>query len=113
MNWHGRGLLLTTLACGLLWLGPPPPARAETRAAPAQGDSLVWYVEQLEYDLRVCEIRGAARADSLRIALDFTGQRLAWALEDRARWYEKPGLAFMAGAVLALVVFGQVVKVTF
>jgi len=101
------------LACVTLWLGPARPAAGETKASPAEVDSLVWYVEQLEHDLAICQIRGGARADSLRIALAGSELRLQWALEDRPRWYEKPSLAFMAGAVIAFVVFGQVVKVTF
>lgn len=109
-NSRPSGLLLTLSVFALLWLALPRPAAAEI---PAQVDSLVWYIEDLEHQLAICEIRGKAGRDSLRVELAGANLRLQWALEDRPRWYEKPGMAFMAGAVLALVVFGQVVKVTF
>jgi len=79
----------------------------------AQADSLVWYIEDLEAQLKLSQIRAAARADSLALRLEFQGYRLQWALEDRPRWWERPGLAFLGGVVAAIVVISQVLRISF
>jgi len=107
------GLTTLTLACGMLCAAPAPAGQPETRVSQAQVDSLVWDIEGLEADLRLCEIRGKATADSLSLRLEFMGQRLDWAMSERPRWYEKPGLAFLCGAILATIAVGQIVKITF
>ncbi len=88
------------------------PAGGET-PTPAQADSLVWYIEQLEYDLAVCQIRAGARADTLQIRNELLAEQLRWANEDRAKWYHKPGLWFIIGSALGIWVAGSAVKVTF
>jgi hypothetical protein len=113
MIWRGNGRLILTLACVTLWLALPLPAAAEMRANPAQVDSLVWYVEQLEHDLTMCQIRAGARADSLAIRLDFTTERLKWAEEDRRRWYHDPRLWFLAGCAAATVVMSGAIAISF
>jgi hypothetical protein len=79
----------------------------------ARTDSLVWYLEDLEKDLRICGIRAAATADSLALRLEFMGYRLQWAIEDRPRWYQRPGVAFLGGAVAALLLLAQVLRLSF
>lgn len=113
MTWRTPVTVLVMSVWMALWPGPAGGAPVTRGLAPAEADSLVWYVEDLEAEIKLLRIRAAAEADSLKLRLEFMGYRLQWALEDRPRWYEKPSLAFMAGAVIALVVFGQVVKVTF
>lgn len=97
---------------GWLFL-PAPSAHAEQPMSEAQTDSLVWYVEQLEHDLAVCQIRAGARADSLSLRLDFTAERLKWAEEDRRRWYQDPRLWFLVGAAGATFVLAGALQISF
>ena len=112
-NLRGSVLLMLTFACVTLCAAPVSAGKPETRVSAAQVDSLVWDIEGLEHDLRLCEIRGKATADSLSLRLEFMGQRLEWAMADQPKWYERPGLAFMSGAILAMIIFGQIVEITF
>ena len=79
----------------------------------AQADTLVSYIEQLERDLRQCEIVGMARRDSLQVKLDVMAYRLDIANEARAKWYQDPRIWFLFGAAAATVVMGSAVKLTF
>lgn len=86
---------------------------APAAAEPAQVDSLVWYVEQLEHDLAVAQIRGAAHADSLAIRCELLGDELRLAQQDRRRWYHDPRIWFLLGAGLGVYVAGQAVKAAY
>ena len=74
---------------------------------------MVWYVEQLEHDLAVCQIRGDARADSLAIRCEMVELQLQDAREYRRRWYHDPRLWFLAGAALGVYVSAQAVRAGF
>lgn len=108
MNWKKSGLSLLLIAWLACWLGPGP-ASGQT---PAETDSLVWYAEQLEFDLLVCEIRGAARADSLAVIVWGLEDRLAWAQEDRQRWWQSPGLMICVGVALGAAAAGLAFNLT-
>ena len=105
-NWTKSGLVLLLIVCAAPWTAPAAAAEAET-------DSLVWYVEQLEHDLALAEIRGNARADTLQIRVDLLNEQLAWAREDRRRWYHDPRIWFLVGAGLGVWVAGQAARATF
>jgi hypothetical protein len=76
-------------------------------------DSLVWYIEELEHDLAVSGIRAEARQDSLKITCDLLTERLAWAEEDRRRWFQDPRLWFLAGCAAATLVMAGSLQVAF
>jgi len=121
--------LLPQLALGSTATGTAPATdrramlEAASARAAAHADSVagrerdiadvVWYSEQLEHDLALAKVTAAATIDSLALRLEFMGQRLAWEIEDRPHWYEKPALAFMGGVLAALVVISQVLQITF
>ena len=113
MNWKPSGLLALALGVSLLWPGPKPAAAQPQEMTEAQVDSLVWYVEQLEADLQLCQIRAGARADSLTLRLDFTTERLEWAEEDRRKWYQDPRLWFLVGAVSTTFVMSGALQLSF
>lgn len=96
-----------------LWSAPAGAAPIVTAPTAAQADSLVWYVEQLEADLRLCRVHGGARSDSLALRLEFVSERLAWAEEDRRRWYQDPRLWFLAGAAASVFVLSWSLQLSF
>lgn len=135
-NWRESVLALTlsvwlvpqlALASTATGIAPDPDRRAALEAASARSKAyadsvagrdrdvsdVVWYSEQLEHDFALFRVRSAATVDSLRLRLEFVGQRLAWATEDRPHWYEKPALAFMGGVISALIVISQVLRISF
>lgn len=133
MTWLRHAAMTALIAWTLLWSAPASAAlpgddgrlqllrEASARAAAyadsltglrARTDSLVWYVEDLEKDLKICGIRAAARADSLALRLEFMGYRLQWAIEDRPRWYQRPGVAFLAGVASAVLLLAQVLRLS-
>ena len=87
--------------------------RAGQGLTEVQADSLVSYIELLEFDLAVCDIRHDAQSDSLRVNLDIMSYRLAMAEKEKARWYHDPRLWFLVGAVSATVVLGTTLNITF
>lgn len=99
----------------LLFAGPASGAGGPTPAgaSPAQVDSLVWYVQQLEYDLKVEGIRAEARQDSLKIRCALLTEQLAWSREDRRRWFHDPRLWFLAGAAAATLVMSGALHLAF
>lgn len=113
MTWPRPAVVLVMSAWMVLWPGPAAGAPVTRGLAPAEADSLVWYIEDLEAQLRICEIRGAARADSLALRLEFMGYRLQWAEADRPRWWQRGAVAFFAGVVSAVVVLAQVLRISF
>ena len=100
------GVWTLMLVSALLCVGPGP-AGGQTRA---ETDSLVWYVEQLEYDLAIARIRGQSQVDSLAIRLEFLQDELDWAKEDRRRWYHNPGLWFIVGAAIGIGTAGLALR---
>ena len=79
----------------------------------AQVDSLVAYVEVLEWDLAQCGIMAAATEDTLR-------HRLEWALWDleaskarEMKWYQKPAIHFLFGAAAMALIYGATVNLSF
>ena len=107
-----RSLRKSVLAVCVIVLLVPWNAPAQDLTG-AQVDSLVSYIELLEFDLAVCGIRGDAVNDSLRVDLDVMSYRLAIAEEARARWYQDPRLWFLVGAVSATLVVGATLNITF
>jgi hypothetical protein len=106
-NWKKSVLAL----CVIAWLMPSTaPAQGLTEA---QTDSLVSYIELLEYDLLVAEFRTDAKTDSLRVQMDILGRRLAIAEEARAKWYHDPRLWFTAGVFVGVVVTGAALNLSF
>jgi hypothetical protein len=105
-NWRTSAGALLLIVCAGLWTAP-------ANAEPAAVDSLVWYVEQLEHDLAVCQIRGDARADSLAIRCEVLGWRLDDLQKNQRRWWHDQRLWFIAGAALGVWVAGQAVRVSF
>ena len=79
----------------------------------SQADSLVAYVEVLEWDLAQCEIMAVAREDSLQIKLRVIGWELAAADSMKMRWWEKPYIWFLFGAAASVLVIGSTVRLTF
>ena len=75
-------------------------------------DSLVYYTETLEADIKLLKIKSKEEKNTLLVQLEFMGKRLEWAQEDRLRWYQKPALWFMVGAALGLLVAGMAFSVT-
>jgi hypothetical protein len=96
-----------------LWPGPAGGAPVTRGLAPAEADSLVWYVEDLEAEIKLLRIRAAAEADSLRLRLEFMGYRLQWAEADRPRWWQRPGVAFLGGVAAAIALIAQVLRISF
>lgn len=94
----------------VLWSAP---VRAQAPLTEAQADTLVSYVEQLEFELEICHIRGGARADTLQIRVDLLEEQLRWAREDRARWYQDPRIWFLVGAAAGVWVAGQAAQAAF
>lgn len=97
------------LLCGGPALGGPV---ADPLPA-AEADSLVWYVEELEHDLALCQVHAGARADSLRLRCEWLAQRLEWAEQDQRRWYHDPRLWFLVGAAATAFVLGGSLQVSF
>jgi hypothetical protein len=89
------------------------PASDAQNATQAEIDSLIWDNEQLDADLKLCEIQSKQDKKALNIQLEFMGKRLEWAEEDRLRWYQKPALWFMVGATLGLLVAGWALTITY
>lgn len=106
-TWTKSGLVALLIVCGAPWTAPA------VAGGEAEADSLVWYIEALEHDLALAEIRGNARADTLQIRVDLLNEQLRWAREDRRRWYHDPRIWFLIGAGAGVWVAGQAVKVTF
>lgn len=79
----------------------------------AQADSLVSYIELLEYDLAMCGIGHDAKQDSLQVDLAILKYHLEIAEKERAKWYQDPRLWFLCGAVAATVVMGATLQFTF
>ena len=79
----------------------------------AETDSLVAYVELLEWDVAQCELSGRAVQDSLEVRLRI----MSWELEaSRAlelKWYEKPYIWFIFGASAMALIYGATVNLTF
>lgn len=94
----------------VLWSAP---ASAQAPLSEAQADSLVTYVEQLEFDLEICRIRGAVLADTLQIRVDLLEEQLRWAREDRRRWFHDPRIWFLIGAAAGVWVAGQAARAAF
>jgi hypothetical protein len=136
MNWKRNGPPLLLLAALGLLLAPGARAQAATRspdrvqqlrdasgraaahadsfaALEAETDSLVWYVEHLEARVGLAEVRGRARADSLRVRLEYVTQQLQWANEDRRRWYQDPRLWFLMGCASATLVLSGAMHIAF
>lgn len=113
LSWKRSGSCLAVI----VWLGccaAPAGAGPVTRAAsPAETDSLVWYVEELEHDLLLCQVRAGASRDSLALRCDDLAQRLAWAQQDQRRWYHDPRLWFLVGAAAATLVMAATLQVSF
>jgi hypothetical protein len=105
-SWTRSVAALLLIVCAGLWTAP-------VAAEPAQVDSLVWYIEELEHDLAVCQIRGEATADSLAIRCDLLGEELALAQKEQRRWFHDPRLWFLAGAALGVYVSAQAVRASF
>jgi hypothetical protein len=103
-----KSVLVLCVIASLVPLSAPGQGLTE-----AQADSLVSYIELLEFDLAVCDIRHGAKADSLRVDLDIMSYRLAMAEKEKARWYHDPRLWFLVGAVSATVVMGATLNITF
>jgi hypothetical protein len=106
-NWTKSAVL------GLLIASLAPSSALPQDLTVAQADSLVSYIEALEFDLAVCDIRGSAESDSLRVQLDILGYRLSIAESARAKWYQDPRIWFLFGAAAATFVIGQTVQLTF
>ena len=79
----------------------------------ARADSLTSYIELLEYDLTVCQIRGSAELDSTRVQLDILEYKLSIAEEARAKWYQDPRLWFLVGGVSTALIIGSTLQITF
>ena len=101
-------LLVMMSACVLPSFVPASVAQNTTAI-----DSLLWYTEQLEADLKLLKIQSKQDKNALLIQLEFMGTRLEWAEEDRLHWYEKPALWFMIGAAIGLLVAGWALNITY
>ena len=89
------------------------PVSVAQNTTQAEIDSLLWYTEQLEADLKLLKIQSKQDKNALLIQLEFMGTRLEWAQEDRLRWYQKPALWFMIGATIGLLVAGWALNITY
>lgn len=80
-----RGAVLVSLiAFAAPW---PAPARcAERPATAAETDSLLWYIEELEFRLRVADVRRAAALDSARVDLSMVAAELRDCERERGPW---------------------------
>lgn len=106
-RWTAPVALTLMIACGSP-LSAPDCAAQETAIV----DSLVYYIETLEADLKLFQIEAKQEKETLLIKLEFMGKRLEWAEEDRLRWYQKPALWFMIGASLGLLAAGMALQVS-
>jgi len=90
--------------------------------ATAETDSLTFYVEQLEHDLLLAEIRyearlevmqanASARADSLTIANAYLAERLHYAQSQARRWYHDPRLWYTAGVATGAILVATAVDI--
>lgn len=113
MNWKRNVALVGLLASMALWTVPADANPVTTGATAAQTDSLVWYIETLEADLKLAAVRAHARQDSLQIRLEYVNQQLQWANEDRRRWYQDPRLWFLMGAASATLVMSGAMHIAF
>lgn len=113
MTWRRPAAVLVMSAWLVLWPGPAAAAPVTRGLAPAEADSLVWYVEDLEAEIRLLKIRAAAESDSLKLRLEFMGYRLQWAEADRPRWWQRGAVAFFAGVASAVVLLAQVLRISF
>lgn len=93
--------------------GPAGAGPVDRPLPAAEADSLVWYVEQLEHDLAICQVHAGARADSLRLRCEWLAQRLEWAEQDQRRWYHDPRLWFLVGAASAAFVMAGSLQLSF
>ena len=111
-NLSGRGRWIVLLLFVLPWTVPAH-AGQPGQTSPAQVDSLVWYVQQLEHDLSISRIRGQARGDSLSVRLEYVTEQLRWANEDRRRWYQSPSLLLLVGVAAGIGVTAAVLRVSY
>ena len=79
----------------------------------AETDSLVAYVEVLEWDIAQCELSGRAVQDSLEVRLRIMGWELEASRALEARWYESPILHFVFDAAAMALVYGATINLTF
>jgi hypothetical protein len=113
MNWKRSAALLGLIGSLALWNAPASAGPVTTGTTAAQTDSLVWYVEQLEADLRLAAVKARARQDSLAVRLEYVTQQLQWANEDRRRWYQDPRLWFLMGCASATLVMSGAMHIAF
>ena len=107
LNWKRSVLEVGLIGC-LVFSGGQAYALEE-----AETDSLVAYVELLEYDLAQCSFNAIATEDSLQIRLRVMGWELAAAESQKMHWYEKPYIWFLFGAAASVLVIGSTVNLTF
>lgn len=112
MTWRKPAAVLALSVLMGLWPGPAAGAPVDRGLSPAEADSLVWYVEDLEAELKLARIRAAAEFDSLRLRVEFMDYKLQWAMEDRPRWWQRPGFAFIGGVVSAIILLAQVLRIS-
>ena len=79
----------------------------------AETDSLVSYVELLEWDVAQCELNATAVQDSLEVRLRIMGWELEASRALEMKWYEKPMIHFIFGAAAMALVYGATVNLTF
>ena len=109
-----RRLVEFVLLLAILTLAP----RAHS-AEPANGsgatetDTLVAYIEALEFDLAVQRADFVAVEDSLQVELRVLGWELEALRGNQRRWWDDQRLWFLIGAVSAVVVMGSAVQITF